>query len=100
VNNFYEFFETFKERNIFRDDQLAELVERAQGILGGQSAEAIRSNDQLKEHVRAGMAEVEKAMAEMLSMPRRQGHHELSKEEYIDLTAGRPCFVGRTPPSF
>ena len=72
VNNFYEFFETFKERNIFRDDQLAELVKRAHGILGGQSAEAIRSNDQLKEHIRAGMADVEKAMAEMLSMPRRK----------------------------
>jgi len=72
VNNFYEFFETFKERNIFRDDQLAELVERAQGILGGQSAESIRSSDQLKEHIRTGMAEVEKAMAEILSMPRRK----------------------------
>ena len=72
VNNFYEFFETFKERNIFRDDQLAELVERAKAILGGQSAEFIRSSDQLKDHIRAGMTEVEKAMAEILSMPRRK----------------------------
>ena len=72
VNNFYEFFETFKERNIFKDDQLSELVERAQGILQGQSPEAIRSNDQLKEHIRSGMAEVETAMAEILTMPRRR----------------------------
>ena len=72
VNHFYEFFETFKERNIFKDDQLSELVERAQGILQGQSPEAIRSNDQLKEHIRSGMAEVETAMAEILTMPRRK----------------------------
>ena len=72
VNHFYEFFETFKERNIFKDDQLSELVERAQGILQGQSPEAIRSNDQLKEHIRSGMAEVETAMAEILTMPRRR----------------------------
>jgi hypothetical protein len=72
VNNFYEFFETFKERNIFKDDQLSELVERAQGILQGQSPEAIRSNDQLKESIRSGMAEVETAMAEILTMPRRK----------------------------
>jgi len=72
VNHFYEFFETFKERNIFKDDQLSELVERAQGILQGQSPEAIRSNDQLKEHIRTGMAEVETAMAEILTMPRRR----------------------------
>jgi hypothetical protein len=72
VNNFYEFFETFKERNIFKDEQLAELVERAKGILGGQSPESIRSSDGLKEHIREGMAEVENAMAEILSMPRRK----------------------------
>jgi len=72
VNNFYEFFETFKDRNIFRDDQLAELVERAQAILGGHSAESIRTNDQLKERVRGGMEDVEKAMADILSTPRRK----------------------------
>jgi hypothetical protein len=72
VNNFYEFFETFKERNIFQDEQLAELVDRAQAILGGQSAESIRSNDQLKERIAKGMGEVEKAMEEIFAMPRRK----------------------------
>jgi hypothetical protein len=72
VNNFYEFFETFRERNIFKDDQLAELVERAQAILGSESAESIRSNDQLKERIRADMEDVEKAMSEVFSMPRRK----------------------------
>ena len=72
VNNFYEYFETFKERNIFRDSQLVELVERTQSILGGQSAEAIRSNDRLKERIRDGMQDVEKAVAEILTMPRRK----------------------------
>jgi hypothetical protein len=72
VNNFYEFFETFRERNIFKDDHLAELVERAQAVLGGESAESIRSSEQLKERIRADMEDVEKAMAEVLSMPRRK----------------------------
>src|SRR5271157_4617064 len=44
VESFYEFFETFKERNIFRDEELAQLVERAQAVLGGVSAESIRTN--------------------------------------------------------
>lgn len=72
VKNFYEFFETFKERNIFRDDQLAQLVEKAQAVLGGISAESIRTNEGLKESIRAGMAEVETAMAEGLIRPRRK----------------------------
>jgi hypothetical protein len=72
VNNFYEYFETFKERNIFKDTELAELVDRAKSILGGQSAEAIRSNESLKERIRGGMQDVEMAMADVLTMPRRK----------------------------
>ena len=72
INNFYEFFETFKERNIFRDSELADLVSQAEAILGGKSAETIRSNDQLKEQIRNGMAEVETAMEDILSRPRRR----------------------------
>jgi hypothetical protein len=72
VESFYEFFETFKERNIFRDEQLNELVERAQGVLGGVSAESIRTNEHLKENIRTGMAEIENAMAMALARPRRK----------------------------
>jgi hypothetical protein len=72
VESFYEFFETFKERNIFRDEQLDELVERAQAVLGCVSAESIRTNADLKENIRAGMAEVEGVMAVALARPRRK----------------------------
>ena len=72
INNFYEFFETFKERNIFRDSELAELVSQAEAILGGKTAETIRSNDQLKEQIKNEMAEVEKSMEDILSRPRRR----------------------------
>jgi hypothetical protein len=72
VNNFYEYFETFKQRNIFGDAQLAELVDQAQEVLGGKTAETIRSNDHLKKRIRSGMGEVESAMADILSRPRRR----------------------------
>jgi len=72
VDSFYEYFETFKERNIFRDEELAELVSQAQAILGEKSPEAIRSNDGLKETIRHDMHDVEEAMAEMLARPRRK----------------------------
>ena len=72
VNNFYQYFETFKERNIFRDNDLAELVKQAQAILGGNNAESIRSSEQVKERIRSGMADVEREMAEILSRPRRK----------------------------
>jgi len=72
VENFYEFFETFKERNIFKDEQLSELVERAQEILGGRSAESIRSDEYLKDRIGKAMKDVESTMAEIFTMPRRR----------------------------
>jgi hypothetical protein len=72
VEHFYEYFETFKERNIFKDNELAELVEKAKAILGGQPAERIRSDGMLKERIHDGMQDVESAMTEILSMPRRK----------------------------
>ena len=72
VESFYDFFETFKQRNIFNDTGLAELVERAQAILGGNSAENIRSNTSVKERIGAQMASVEISMAELFEMPRRK----------------------------
>ncbi len=72
VNSFYDYFETFKERNIFRDNDLSELVTTAQAILNGTTAETIRDSDYLKENIRNGMQEVETAMAEILTKPRRK----------------------------
>ena len=72
VESFYDFFETFKERNIFRDEELAQLVERAQAVLGNVSAENIRTNGQIKETIRSGMTEIENSMAVSLARPRRK----------------------------
>ena len=72
VNSFYEFFENFKERNIFQDESLAELVTKAQEILGGQAPENIRDNVFVKERIKTGMESVEDAMTEIFERPRRK----------------------------
>lgn len=72
VDNFFEFFETFKERNVFEDAQLSELVDRASSILGGRTAGSIRTNDQLRERIAKDMKQVESAMAEAFERPRRK----------------------------
>jgi hypothetical protein len=72
VDCFYEYFETFKDRNIFKDDQLAQLVERAQAVLGDVSADQIRSGQDIKDNIRAGMVGIEESMAKALNRPRRK----------------------------
>ena len=72
IDSFYEYFETFKERNIFKDEQLAQLVEHAQAVLGTTSADQVRSNQDIKNNIRAGMVDIEGAMAQALNRPRRK----------------------------
>lgn len=72
VDSFYEYFETFKERNIFKDEHLAQLVEQAQAVLGNTSADQVRSNQDIKNKIRSGMVDIEEAMAQALNRPRRK----------------------------
>ena len=72
VNNFYEYFETFKQRNIFEDDDLKELVSQAQSVLENYSADAIRSDQHLKDRISQEMSAIDVNLNELLSAPRRQ----------------------------
>ena len=72
VESFYEYFETFKERNIFQDQDLAAMVNQAQAILSSRSADQIRSNENMKEEIRTGMADIESAMATLFNRPKRK----------------------------
>lgn len=72
VESFYDFFQTFKDRNIFEDVQLTELVNRAQAVLKGSSVDQIRSNDKLKDNIRSGMSDIEHAMHTLFNRPKRK----------------------------
>ena len=72
VHGFYEFFQTFKERNVFEDQGLSELVDRAMAVLNETSADAIRESSYLKDHISAGMQDVYEKVEEMLNVPRRK----------------------------
>ena len=72
VESFYEYFQTFKDRNIFNDNDLAGLVEKAQNVLNGTSPDQIRSDSSLKEKIRVDMTEMESSILELLNRPRRK----------------------------
>ena len=61
-----DFLEHFSSRNVLDDDSLQALAEEAKAVIGGRSADSLRKNDSLREHVQSGMADVAtklKAMA-------------------------------------
>jgi hypothetical protein len=72
IDGFYEYFQTFKDRNIFHDDELTSLVNRAQDILNGNNVEQIRSNETLKEDIRYGMSDIEGELDKLFNRPRRK----------------------------
>jgi len=72
IESFYEYFQTFKDRNIFQDNELTNLVNKAQAILNGSSVDQIRSSVHLKENIRSGMADIETALSQAFNRPRRK----------------------------
>lgn len=72
VQSFYDYFETFKSRNIFKDEDLTELVNRAQTILNGKSVDQIRCNLKLKENIRSQMSDMEMAVSDLMNRPKRR----------------------------
>ncbi len=72
VEGFYEYFQTFKDRNIFQDHELTTLVNRAQAILNGSNVDQIRSNTKLKDDIRIGMGDIESSIDKLFDQPRRR----------------------------
>jgi hypothetical protein len=71
LDKFHTFFETFKSRNIFKDDDLLELVEKAQAVLNGKSVEVIRNDEDLKDSIKADMAKISEQVQKVFKKPRR-----------------------------
>ena len=72
VENFHEFFEDFRARNIFQDEQLATLVDRANEVLSGVSSVALRDDEHLQVNIRDSVALIESQLnGGMVNRPRR-----------------------------
>jgi hypothetical protein len=63
VTNLQEFLNGFDIRNVAGDEELSKLVAKAKEIVGGTSAATLRSSDDFKEKVRAGMAAVKEQLS-------------------------------------
>jgi len=68
-----DFLEHFSSRNVLDDAELQKLAEEAKAVIGGRSADSLRKNETLREHVQSGMAEVaEKLKAMAVDRPGRK----------------------------
>jgi len=72
VNNFYDFFQQFKERNIFNDEELSKLVIKAQAVLKNRDPDEIRDNDSMKKLIRKDMLPLEKELENLTKTHRRK----------------------------
>ena len=73
VANLSDFFARFRELNVRSDEQLDELVERAQRAVRGVGARDLRESDALRQRVAGQLAQVQSALDGMLvERPRRR----------------------------
>ena len=66
VGNLHEFIEMFDARNVTDDAELKALVDKAKGLLEGVDGTSIRSNFEIAEKMKAGMAELKTSLASMV----------------------------------
>jgi hypothetical protein len=67
------YLSVFDARNLFGDEHLAELVERAKAIIGGVTPESIRENVWLKNGIAEGMGKIKQAIDQaIIDLPRRK----------------------------
>ncbi|MHC1728540.1 MAG: DUF3150 domain-containing protein [Syntrophobacteraceae bacterium] len=73
INNFTSFFETFKDRNIFDNPRLNEIVEKAQATLKGVTADSLCKLPDVRKKIKNEMAGVKQAIDEAcVDLPRRK----------------------------
>jgi hypothetical protein len=73
VNNLAEFFQRFRVLNVRSNEQLDELVERAQRAVRGVAAQDLRDSQGLRQRVASQLAQVQSALDGMLvERPRRR----------------------------
>lgn len=72
VENLTEFFDRFRHLNVGSDEQLEELVDRAQQIVRGVAPQRLRDDQELRQHVATELAGVQSVLDGMLvDRPRR-----------------------------
>lgn len=73
VDNLRDFLNSFAARNLFQDTELEALVDQCKSIITGTSANDIRTNMQVKDEMRNGMAELLATIdGAFESLPRRK----------------------------
>lgn len=66
VTKLQEFLTTFEQYNVTGDVDLAKLVAQARELVGGTSAQSLRSSDEWREKVRKGMEGIKDQLATMV----------------------------------
>ncbi len=66
IDNLREFLNNFELRNVTNDKELALEVEKAKALLVGTSAATLRSSEEWREKLRAGMEHITKNLGEMV----------------------------------
>ncbi len=73
ITNLTEFFDRFRQLNVRSNADLDALVERAQGIVSGVEAQALRDNDALRQQVARQFSQVQAVIDGLLvDQPRRR----------------------------
>ncbi|WP_428308155.1 hypothetical protein [Lacipirellula sp.] len=72
VDNLTEFFERFRRLHLGGEDQIEEIVSRAESVLRGVEAQQLRDAPRLRERIVDNLADVRRSLdSHLVDLPRR-----------------------------
>lgn len=67
IGNIQEFINTFNQRNLLGDEELAYLVEKAKEILVGVNANLLRQDGSTRDRIQKQFADIDATLATMVT---------------------------------
>lgn len=84
INNLTDFFARFRSLNVGSNDELERLVDQAQDVLHGVRPQALRTSDELRQHVATQLSGVQSVLdGLMVDRPRRNILRRSSSQEEV-----------------
>jgi hypothetical protein len=73
IDNFKEFYENFRKMNVRSNPQLESLIAQASNLVGGVSAQELRTDKSLRQNLTAQMSNLQTALNSVIvDAPRRR----------------------------
>jgi hypothetical protein len=86
ISDFQDFLTTFRNRDLAGDEELGAIVDQIKGALGGVPIASIKTDDQIRDQLRAAMASAQESLSGMVITGGGGRSIEMDEDEEVEVS--------------